>query len=56
VGKQSHKYLINITPAAPKLNIYIKTYRDKEPIRTVIKNIVAPLYKIAKYLNKCYIA
>ena len=50
--KLAHKYLINIKPAAPKLNIYIKTHKNNEPIRPVINNTQAPPYKIAKYLNK----
>jgi len=52
VNKQAHKYLINIKPAAPKRNVFIKTHRNNEPIRPVIKNTQAPPYKIAKYLNK----
>jgi len=52
VDKQAHKYLINIKPAAPKLNIYIKTHKNNEPIRPVINNTQAPSYKVAKYLNK----
>jgi len=38
--------LINIKPTAPKLNIYIKTHKDNEPIRPVINNTLAPSYKI----------
>ena len=37
---------------APKLNIYIKTHKENEPIRPVINNTQAPSYKTAKYLNK----
>ena len=37
---------------APKFNMYIKTHKDNEPIRPVINNTQAPLYKITKYLNK----
>jgi hypothetical protein len=43
---------MNITPMAPKLNIYIKTHKENEPIRPVINNTQAPSYKIAKHLNK----
>ena len=52
VDKQGYKYLVNIKPAAPKLNMYIKMHKDNEPIRPVINNTQAPLYKITKYLNK----
>ena len=52
VDKQAHKYLINIEPVAPKLNVYIKTHKNNEPIRPVINNTQASSYKIAKYLNK----
>jgi len=52
VDKQAHKYLINIKPAAPKLNIYIKHIKITKPIRPVINNTQATSYKIAKYLNK----
>jgi hypothetical protein len=31
--------MINIKPAAPKLNVYIKTNKENEPIRPVINNI-----------------
>ena len=27
MSKQSHKYLINIKPTAPKLNLYVKTHK-----------------------------
>jgi len=37
---------------ALKLNIYIKTHKENEPIRPVINNTQAPSYKIAKYINK----
>jgi hypothetical protein len=43
---------MNIKPMAPKLNIYIKTHKENEPIRLVINNTQAPSYKIAKHLNK----
>jgi len=52
VDKKMYKYLTNIKPMAPKLNIYIKTHKDNEPIRPVINNTQAPSYKIAKHLNK----
>jgi len=46
---------MNIKPAAPKLNVYIKTHKENEPIRPVIDNTQPPSYKIAKYiLSKNY--
>jgi hypothetical protein len=39
-------------PKAPKLNIYIKTQKDNEPIRPIVNNTLAPSYKIAKLINK----
>ena len=41
-----------------KINAYIKTHKENEPIRPVIDNTQAPSYKIAKFLNikiKAYI-
>jgi hypothetical protein len=38
-------------PMAPKLNVYIKTPKENEPIRPVVNNIDAPAYKTAKDLN-----
>jgi len=52
VEKQAYKYLIDIKPAAPKFNVYIKTHTDNEPIRPVINNKQAPSYKIANHLKK----
>jgi len=43
---------MNIKPEAPKLNIYIKTHKQNEPIRPVINNIQASTYKMAKYIKK----
>jgi thermostable 8-oxoguanine DNA glycosylase len=54
VEKNKHKYLMNIKPAAPRLNAYIKTHKQDEPIRPVVNNIQAPSYKSAKFLNKSY--
>jgi len=34
-----------------KINAYIKTHKENEPIRPVIDNTQAPSYKIAKFLN-----
>ena len=52
IDKQRQKHLMNIKPTAPKLNIYIKTHKENQPIRPVINNTQAPSYKIAKHLNK----
>jgi hypothetical protein len=52
LNKQTYKYLINIKPTAPKLNVYIKTHKENEPVRPVANNKHAPSYKTAKYLNK----
>jgi len=52
VNKRSHRYLVNIKPTAPRLNIYIKTHKGNERIRPVVKNTLAPSYKIAKYINR----
>ena len=52
IEKQNQKYLMNIKPAPPKLNVYIKTHKENEPIRPVIDNTQAPSYKIAKHINK----
>jgi len=58
IEKNKRKYLLNIKPATPKINAYIKTHKENEPIRPVIDNTQAPSYKIAKFLNnkiKAYI-
>ena len=52
MDKRSHKYLVNIKPTAPKLNIYIKAHKDNEPIRPTVNNTLAQSYKIAKFINK----
>jgi len=52
VEKQIQKYLMNIKPRAPKLDVYIKTHKENEPIRPVINNTQAPSYKIANHINK----
>jgi hypothetical protein len=52
IDKHTQKYLINIKPTAPKLNVYIKTHKENEPIRPVVNNIHAPAYKTVKCLNK----
>jgi hypothetical protein len=58
IKKNKGKYLLNIKLTAPKINAYIKTHKENEPIRPVIDNTQAPSYKIAKFLNnkiKAYI-
>jgi hypothetical protein len=52
IDKHAQKYLINIKPMAPKLNVYIKTHKENKPIRPTVNNTHAPAYKTAKYLNK----
>ena len=52
IYRHTQRYLINIKPAAPTLNLYIKTHKENEPMRPVVNNIHAPAYKIAKHLNK----
>jgi hypothetical protein len=37
---------------APRLNVYMKTHKENEPIRPVVNNTQPPSYKIAKFLNK----
>ena len=52
IDKNQKKYLMQIKPQAPNLNVQIKIHKDNEPIRPVINNIQAPTYKIAKHFNK----
>ena len=52
IDKNRRKYLLNIKPTAPKLNAYIKTHKENEPIRPVIDNTQAPAYKTAKFIGK----
>jgi hypothetical protein len=46
------KYILNIKPTALKINAYIKTHKNNNPIRPVIDNTHAPAYKITKLLNR----
>ena len=48
--KKQIKYLTQKKPQAPTLKAQIKLYKPGNPIRPVINNINAPLYKIAKHL------
>ena len=50
-NKETHKYLTNIQPCAPKLNALIKTHKENMPIGTVVNNTQAPSHKITKLLN-----
>jgi len=52
IDKHTQKYLINIKPMAPKLNVYIKTHKENKLIRPTVNNTHAPAYRTAKYLNK----
>jgi hypothetical protein len=52
IDTQIHKYLLNIKPIAPQLNVYLKTHKDNQPIRPVINNIQAPSNKVARFMNK----
>ena len=52
IDEQTHKYLLNIRPMAPQLNVYIKTHKENQPIRPVINNAQASSYKVARYINK----
>ena len=52
IDKRIHKYLVNIKPLAPKLNVFIKTHKENERIRPIVSNTHAPSHKTAKYLNK----
>ena len=51
IDKRIHKYLVNIKPTTPKLNVFIQTHKENEPIRLVVNNTHVPSYKLAKYLN-----
>ena len=44
--------MLNIKPTGTKINAYIKTHKDNNPIRPVIDNTQARSYKIAKFLNR----
>jgi hypothetical protein len=50
-NRNRQKYMINIKPTAPRINAYIKTHKDNNPVRLVIDNTQAPSYKIAKFLD-----
>jgi hypothetical protein len=52
IDRNRQKYMLNIKPTAPRINAYIKTHKDNNPIRPVIDNTQAPSYKIAKFLDR----
>jgi hypothetical protein len=52
IDKHAHKYYLNIKPAAPQLNVYLKTHKENQPIRPIINNTQAPAYNIAKHMNR----
>jgi hypothetical protein len=52
IPKKQIKYLIQKKPQPPTLNAQIKIHKPGSPIRSVIKNINAPSYKISKHLAK----
>jgi hypothetical protein len=52
IDKSKQKYMLNIKATAPKINAYIRTHKDNNPIRPVIDNTQAPSYKIPKFLDR----
>jgi hypothetical protein len=52
IEQNQKKYLMQIKPQSPNMNVQIKIHKENEPIRPVVNNIQAPTYKIAKHLNK----
>jgi hypothetical protein len=52
IDQHQKKYLMQIKPQAPNMNVRIKLHKENEPIRPVVNNTQAPTYKIAKYRNK----
>jgi hypothetical protein len=42
IDKRTHKYLTNLKPLAPQLNVYIKAHKEIQPTRPVINNTQAP--------------
>ena len=42
IDKHARKYLTNIKPAAPKLNVFLKTHKENQPIRPIINNRRSP--------------
>jgi allophanate hydrolase subunit 1 len=52
IDKHVYKYLLNIKPIAPQLNVYIKIHKENQPIRAIINKVQAPSYKVSRYINK----
>jgi hypothetical protein len=52
IDKHTQKYLINIKPMVPKLNVYMKTHKENKPIRPIVNNTHAPTYKLLNTLTK----
>jgi len=52
IDTRAHRFLTQMLPKAPPLNILIKTHKENMPIRPVINNKLAPSRKLAKHLNK----
>lgn len=49
--RHQQKYLLQIKPAAPKLNVMITIHKNNNQIRPVINSIQHPLYKLAGFLS-----
>jgi hypothetical protein len=52
ISKQHMKYLNQPRTMAPTLNVRVKIQKENNPICTVINNIQAPTYKLAKHIKK----
>jgi hypothetical protein len=48
--KKKIKYLLQKKPSPPTLRVRIKLYKQDKSIRSVVNNMKAPSYKIAKHL------
>ena len=46
------KYLLQISPTLPQLKAQLKIHKDDVPIWSVVNNISALAYKLAKFLHK----
>jgi hypothetical protein len=51
IDKQKAKYLTQLNPTSPILKARLKIHKNDIPIRTVVNNINAPSYKLAKYIH-----
>jgi hypothetical protein len=52
IDKSHRRFVTQMKPTAPLLNVSIKMHKPDRPIRPVINNIPAPSYKLAKFLNR----